>query len=280
MAGKIFPKFLKRKVLTENKISASDFSNKRYKDAAKSKPVDIMILGSSHAYRGYDVRLFNKGGYSSYNLGSSAQTLSLTAFIYNNFVEQLKPNKIIIDIYPLLLTKNGEEGELNLLPLFYKDISFIGNTFKAFDVSVLNSLIYFQAFGNPSAVKSKMSHKEEYIDGGYISSYEITKDSKKYEPTILTIEEKNINALKNIIADAEAKGIKVYLFQSPLPEERYKSFRNNKEIDSLMRSIGVYYNYNEVGFLPTEYFFDDSHINQKGVDVYNEWVIKKIKENE
>ena len=96
----------------------------------------------------------------------------------------------------------------------------------------------------------------------------------------LEIKEENITALKNIVEDAEAKGIKVFLFQAPLPKERYQSYENNKEIDSIMKSIGTYYNYNEVRFLPSQYFMDDSHINQRGVDVYNKWVIDKIKENE
>lgn len=277
VAGKTFPKFLKRKVLTENKISASDLSDKRYKDADIAKPVDIMVIGSSHAYRGYDTRLFNKEGFGAYNLGSSAQTLTLTNFIYNNYVNNLKPKILIIDIYPFLLTKDGEEGELNVLPLFYNKISFAKNSFKDFDVNIFNSLIYFQVFGNPKAVKNKKLKNEEYIPGGYISSFKVNTESKIYEPIALKIEEKNIDALRNIVADAEKRGIKVYLFQSPLPEARYKSYTNNKEVDSIMQSIGTYYNYNDVGFLSNDCFFDDSHINQKGVDIYNKWVIEKIK---
>lgn len=277
VAGKTFPKFLKRKVLTENKISASDLSDKRYKDADIAKPVDVMVIGSSHAYRGYDTRLFNKDGFGAYNLGSSAQTLTLTNFIYNNYVNKLKPKILIIDIYPFLLTKDGEEGELNVLPLFYSKISFAKNSFKDFDVNIFNSIIYFQVFGNPKAVKNKKLKNEEYIPGGYISSFKVNTESKKYEPTVLKIQEKNIDALKDIVADAEKRGIQVYLFQSPLPEARYKSYTNNKEIDSIMQSIAPYYNYNDVGFLSNDYFFDDSHINQKGVDVYNKWVIEKIK---
>lgn len=280
LTGKILPKRFLGNIMTENKISAKDLSEKRYKDISKSKPLDVLIIGSSHAYRGYDVRNFKDNGFSSYNLGSSAQPLVLSDFIYKNYNGILKPKKLIIDIYPVLLSNLGGESEINLLPLFYNNESFVQSSFQTFDVRVLNSLLFFYAFGNINTVKSRELKDEKYIDGGYISSSKVGVKSAKYIRSKLEIEEENITALKNIVEDAEAKGIKVFLFQAPLPKERYQSYENNKEIDSIMKSIGTYYNYNEVRFLPSQYFMDDSHINQRGVDVYNKWVIDKIKENE
>lgn len=45
--------------------------NTRLKEAKTKGKVDILFLGSSHAYRGFDVRLFEQAGYSCFNLGSS-----------------------------------------------------------------------------------------------------------------------------------------------------------------------------------------------------------------
>ncbi|KFC24587.1 hypothetical protein [Chryseobacterium sp. FH1] len=278
--GKLSPKILNGNILVENKISANDFSEKRYLDLKKSDSIDLAIFGSSHAYRGYDNRIFNNVGMRTLNLGSSSQTPILTEFIYNNYIVEISPKIILIDIYPILLTKNSEEGDLNVLPIFYNNLGFIAEGINGSDIRVINSLIYFQVFGNARNVKSRISHNDKYVDGGYVSNFGVKEDKKKYKVTALEIKEKNIVALKNIVTDAEKKGIKVFLFQAPLPEERYKSYSNNKEINSIMHSIGKYYNYNDVGFLPSQYFMDDSHINQKGVDVYNKWVIDKIKENE
>lgn len=135
-------------------------------------------------------------------------------------------------------------------------------------------------FGNPKTIISEKPSGEGYIPGGYISSSKVTKSENKFGNTVLNVNENNIDALKNIVVDAKKNGIEVFLFQAPIPEARYASYKNNKEIDSIISSIGKYYNYNEEEFLPTEYFMDDSHINQRGVDVYNKWVIDKIKENE
>ncbi|MDP9956833.1 hypothetical protein J2X97_002492 [Epilithonimonas hungarica] len=277
IAGRFMPSMFKGNILTENKIAARDGSQKRYAEIKESN-FDIIVLGSSHAYRGYDSGFFQNYGYKMYNLGSSAQTLRLTEFIYNNYVGILKPKKIIIDIYPVLFGNEGGESELNLLPMFYNKNAFVKDAISNFDIRVINSLIYFQIFGNTKKIKSTLSKDDQYVKGGYISTNKVNKKFTRYKNEALTINEKNIKALKSIISDAKSKGIEVYLFQAPLPEARYKSFTNNKEIDSLMNSLGKYYNYNEEKFLTNDCFSDDSHINQKGVNIYNKWVLEKINE--
>ena len=39
----------------------------------KHQNVDVLFLGSSHAYRGFDTRIFKESGIASFNLGSSSQ---------------------------------------------------------------------------------------------------------------------------------------------------------------------------------------------------------------
>src|SRR5689334_14184152 len=46
----------------------------RVKEIDSVKKVDILFLGSSHSYRGFDPRIFKQYGLTSFNLGSSSQT--------------------------------------------------------------------------------------------------------------------------------------------------------------------------------------------------------------
>ena len=46
----------------------------RFQEAASSQNIDVLILGSSHAYRGFDTRIFAEQGIRAFNLGTSAQT--------------------------------------------------------------------------------------------------------------------------------------------------------------------------------------------------------------
>src|SRR5215217_8103310 len=72
----------------------------RLKELDTVKNVDILFLGSSHAYRGYDVRKFNRLGYSAFNLGSSAQTPVQTELLVKTYLAQLNPKVVILDIHP------------------------------------------------------------------------------------------------------------------------------------------------------------------------------------
>lgn len=93
VTGRILPNSFHGNLLTENKIVARDGSKRRFVSAQNSETVDIVVLGSSHAYRGYDGRIFHDAKFSSYNLGSSGQRLLLTEFIYRKYLSKLKPEK-------------------------------------------------------------------------------------------------------------------------------------------------------------------------------------------
>lgn len=68
----VMPNFMAKNV--RNCVGCYGHLFSRVRDAEKMKNPDILFLGSSHAYRGFDTRIFSKHGITSFNLGSSAQT--------------------------------------------------------------------------------------------------------------------------------------------------------------------------------------------------------------
>lgn len=50
------------------------FSSLMFNDLRKLNNCDILFLGSSHCYRGFDPRVFKNIGYNIFNLGTSSQT--------------------------------------------------------------------------------------------------------------------------------------------------------------------------------------------------------------
>src|SRR5690606_34946967 len=87
----------------------------RLSEADTIQNVDILIIGSSHAYRGYDVRLFGSNGSKVFNLGSSAQTPIQTEYLVNKYINDFKPKFIVFDIYPKVLCIDGVESTMDLL---------------------------------------------------------------------------------------------------------------------------------------------------------------------
>ena len=68
-----------------------------FNDFEKENNIDILFLGSSHAYRGFDPRIFKKYGYTTYNLGTSGQSLESSKLVYENYIST-KNVKIILRI--------------------------------------------------------------------------------------------------------------------------------------------------------------------------------------
>ena len=85
----------------------------------KIKNVDVLFLGSSHAYRGFDPRIFRKRGYSSFNLGSSAQTPSQTKVWLKRYLKHLNPKIVIYEVYPGTFSSDGIEASLDLVDWFF-----------------------------------------------------------------------------------------------------------------------------------------------------------------
>ena len=87
----------------------------RVKEAKETKNPDILFLGSSHAYRGLDPRIFAEEGITSFNLGSSSQTPINTQVLLHQYLDQIQPKMVIYEVYAGTLTSDGVESSLDLL---------------------------------------------------------------------------------------------------------------------------------------------------------------------
>ena len=79
----------------------------RLKEVKTVKNVDILFLGSSHTYRGFDTSIFHDCGYSAFNLGSSSQTPIQTLTLANRYLKQLNPKLVVLEVYPGNFTGDG-----------------------------------------------------------------------------------------------------------------------------------------------------------------------------
>lgn len=90
-------------------------SQLRFEEATSQKDVDLLFIGSSHAYRNYDTRIFNKNKLRCFNLGSTAQTPIQTLKILQSLGENLSPKYLIIDFFLPLFYNEGIESSIDLL---------------------------------------------------------------------------------------------------------------------------------------------------------------------
>ena len=95
----------------------------RLNEVKNIKNIDILFLGSSHTYRGFDTRVFKKNGYNSFNLGSSSQSPIQTLTLTKRYLNQLNPKLIVYEVYPTTFTIDGIESSLDIIVMVVSSIA-------------------------------------------------------------------------------------------------------------------------------------------------------------
>ena len=92
-----------------------------YEAESNTKPIDILVFGSSRAFRAFDPAIFEAHGLNVHVLASSNQTAMITYHLVNKYVPLLKPKLVILDVHLGLLNNNGLESFYDLsenIPVF------------------------------------------------------------------------------------------------------------------------------------------------------------------
>lgn len=263
------------------KLGSYGHLNSRVKDLLNFESIDILFLGSSHAYRGFDPRIFKKNGISSFNLGSSSQTPIQTEILLQRYLKRLNPKMVIYEVFPGTFSSDGVESALDIIANDKLDSLTLNMAFKLNSIIVYNTLIYkmirsligFDKDFIEPLINDKS--KDKYISGGFVEKeLAYNKNIDNYSLKIWDFYDYQIDAFEQTISLLQKQNIKVILVQAPITSELYISYSNNSEIDHYFSSISEYYNFNDIVKLSsTQHFYDDHHLNTYGVKIFNEKLI-------
>lgn len=246
--------------------------------------IDILFLGSSRTYRGFDTRNFEKNGLKCFNLGSSGQTFIQTNVLLQRYLKQLNPKIIICEISPLNFSSDGVESSIDLMSNDKNDFLTVSHLIKWDNIKTINTAIY--SFYSDYILKNDYieTPKKEtdlYINGGFVEkelSFYTSKETftnKKIE-----LEDSQVSAFKNCLDIINAKNIDLYLVQAPITNSRYKSYIEINKFDQKMKEYGKYYNFNNLIKLNDSiHFYDSDHLNQNGVNFFNAKLIDLLNLN-
>jgi hypothetical protein len=248
----------------------------RLAELNKHQNVDVLFLGSSHAYRGFDTRIFKERGIPSFNLGSSSQAPVQSLMLLKKHIDNLQPKKIIFEVCPQSLSSDGIESALDIISNGKIDFQSIKMAIDLNHIKVYNTLIYSgirQLLNfDQDFVEEKHIGKDIYISGGYVQRDDV---QFKYKRPI----EKNINpeqmaAFKELVSWVKSKDIDLILVQAPVTTTEYNSYADNAGFDKLMQDYSSYYNFNTLITLEDSLnFYDPHHLNQLGVEIFNNELI-------
>lgn len=253
----------------------------RIEEVKDVKDIDILFLGSSHTYRGFDTRIFKQAGYKTFNLGSSAQTPIQTKVLLSRYFQNLKPKMVIYEVYPETFMIDGVESSLDLIANDRNDIHSISMALQLNNIKTYNTLIYGfmrdilhlnQTYSEPLN-----RGKDHYITGGFVE-----RDMAYYTPGDIEKKDIRINpgqfsTFRQIIAFLKSQNVRIILVNAPVSSAKYRSYSNIAYFDSLMRSSAEYVNFNSTTKLKdTIDFYDADHLNQSGVEKFNRELIERL----
>jgi hypothetical protein len=262
-------------------IGFSGHMHTRLGEVETFEDVDILFLGSSHTYRGFDVRIFRNHGYSVFNLGSSAQTPMQTITLLNRYLDGLNPKLVIYDVYPETLSSDGIESALDILANDENDIHSFNMMMDAGHLTVFNSSIYAyirdyfeldDSFSEPI-----ITGDDTYIHGGYVHKKITHYKPQELEKRTIELSNEQLAIFELILNKLDQRGVTTLLVYTPISPSSYNRYLNNDQFDSTMSNYATYYNFNEIiGLDDSLHFYDSHHLNQLGVNVFNKKLIEII----
>jgi len=262
-------------------LGAYGHMNSRLKEVKEIKKVDVLIVGSSLAYRGLDTRIFSANGISSFNLGSSSQTPIQTKVLLTRYLDMLAPRKVIYVVDPDAFTSDGVESSLDVISNDKNDVNSVKMALEVNNIKVYNTFIY--AFIRQKLnldinySEPQIKDDETYIPGGYVEKKLVFFKKINYKNQKWDFKQKQFKAFNDAVSFIKERGVKLILVNPPITKSLYKSYENNHTFDSIMATSGNYYDFNgKVSLDDSLNFYDQVHLNQSGVEKFDSVLILKM----
>jgi hypothetical protein len=236
-----------------------------------SENFDVLVVGSSHAYRGYDPRIFESYGISMFNFGTSSQHAVASELIYNNYLKG-RSKVIIYDLYDVVFEIEGIESSLRLIQNLPE--SEVASSLVKTDIRYVNAfMVRFCTFNQADEAPMK-----EYVKRGFCEKQGMLSRTEPLTDSVFNRNEEMFDAFERHIQQMQADGVQVILCSHPLPQNPGLKYYHNGFLEAMNPIIQKYqlpyfdYTFMTSGF-DREQFADLAHLNQQGVEVYNNMLL-------
>ena len=235
---------------------------------------DAVVLGSSHAYRGYDPRIFEQSGISLFNAGTSAQNAKGSLVLYNEYLRD-RADVFILDVYDPVFELEGTESNMRLIQNVPTNEAALALVQQEFKIYTLNALAVRLASMN---VKDEAPNAD-YIKNGFCEKKGILYAVEPLNDSVFDANEEMFLAFEKMIKQMQSDGKRIVLCSHPLPASAGLHNYHDKflaRFTPLIERLDVPYidlTYYTEGFGVNE-FADLSHLNQQGVELYNSLLLQ------
>jgi len=263
------------------KLGDTGHMHTRLKEVKTQKDVDLLFLGSSLTYRGFDTRMFKQEGYKAFNLGSSSQTPIQSLLLAKRYLKQLNPDFVLCQVDPEAFAADGVESSLDIIANENNDKYSLQMAFKIGNLKTINAFIYgcYRDLFNRNSdfFEEPIKNGDSYIKGGYVQkemSFATAQTIPSYEFKFDKQQKESFEELLTLMKDQDVSYMLVY---PPVSSSAYFACKNRSYFDSCMHTYGNYINYNErIELNDSLAFYDAFHLNQQGVIKFNQKVLNGL----
>lgn len=249
-------------------------------------PVDILFLGSSHAYRGFDTRIFEAHGIRAFNLGSSGQSPIQSRLLLERFLDELQPRMVVFEVFPRTFCSDGVESSLDIIANQRNDLLSVRMACSQRNVKVWNTLLYglWQDLRgrHDGFTEDAVVGKDTYRSGGFVERQPNPKGfvaKPFYAPSRWKVNEMQFEEFTRIASLLQTRGIQLVTVQAPTSDGFRRDVENSDEFDERISAYGPYFNFNErMDLGDSRYYYDSHHLTQVGVELFNEALLPALKE--
>lgn len=249
----------------------------RMKEAREYHDIDVLFLGSSHCYRTFDTRFYEANGIHCYNLGSSNQSPIQTRVLLDAYLDSLHPKFVVFEVHDDIMRNDGVESAVDMLINVPITAEASKMAWGLKNMKVLNTWAY-------SLYNQKVMHRLDnfvedsvifnfrHVRGGFLENDSCNFVKRNYARKDLTIQPKQLKALKQCLAMLDERNIPYLLVETQDALQYRKSVKNHEWFEKQMSALGPYY-YEVLPLVDTLHFFDSYHFNKEGVRIFNEHFI-------
>lgn len=267
----------------------------RIMDIANHADVDVLFLGSSHAYRTFDTRFFQSKGIKCFNLGSSNQTPLQTLSLLRDWLGVLNPQLVVFEVHPDVFALRGSESGVDLVSNAPVSLNSYSMALRTRSLKVVNTATYgltklltdkeSRKFLEDSVISVGVGYGKNgqvmadfsYVNGGFVEVSPLFFDGEEKADYRKEINPVQKRAMKQCMRLLHRNGVSVVLVESPSSEIYFSHQVNHDEFVSFVEQLPYkqdFLNYNDNKLIrgilhDTVHFSDEDHLNQQGVLIFD-----------
>ncbi len=251
----------------------------KYEEFDETASYDVLVLGSSHAYRGYDPRIFEANGYRTFNLGTSAQSLLNSYYLAKQYVHPNNCKLLIVDVFEIPVESDGMEATSDLVQNITSNRAALDMTMALKDIRAINMYLLRMFSKN----KPLLYTDDAYVGQGFSENTDsLATVVKPSVDTLLEANELQVCYMEKLFRYIKENGINAVVVNHPAPStiNAQKHAQFNRLVERLTRKYHLpYKDYTHNHSLNNhDHFFDHNHLNQAGVHIFNTRLIQELQQ--